>query len=142
MKVTSYAVARPMYWDRNAVETSSTYIPADLAPHAETIRFTFTVAANRKAFLDTAFIQIVRTSAYASIGEARVALFVTPSGGTQTCIMRQSIIIATVYVYQQFTLGGSVLMTAGTVLTSTTSDSCTGGLVSYQAHAHYIAFDA
>ena len=142
MKVTSYAVARPMYWDRNAVETSSTYTPADLAPHAETTRFTVTIAAGRKTFMDTAFIQIARTSAYASLGEARVGMFVTPSGGGLTCIMRQSIITTAVYTYQQFTMGGSVLMTAGTVLNATTADGSVGGLVSYQAHAHYIAFDA
>ena len=142
MKVSSYAVARPMYWDRNAVETSNAYEGNNLAPHADTTRFTYTVAASRKTFLDTAFIQIVRTSAYASLGEARVGMFVTPSGGTETCIMRQSIIIATTYVYQQFTMGGSVLMTAGTILKATTSDGSGGGTVSFQAHAHYIAFDA
>ena len=142
MKVSSYAVARPMYWDRNAVETTSVFSGDNLAPHADTIRFTMTVAASRKTFLDTAFIQIVRTSAYASLGEARVGMFVTPSGGTETCIMRQSIIIATTYVYQQFTMGGSVLMTAGTVLKATTSDGSVGGTVSFQAHGHYIAFDA
>ncbi len=142
MKVTSFSVARPAYWDRNAVETSNSYIPADLAPHLETTRFSYTVAANRKTFLDTAFVQIVRTSAYSSVGEARVMLYVLPSGGSLTCIMRQSIITTAVYTYQQFTLGGSVLMTAGSVLTAATSDGSTGGLVSYQAHAHYIAFDA
>ena len=47
MKITSYAVARPQYYDRNAVSTffsgGGTY-----AQHATTTRWTTTVAAGKK----------------------------------------------------------------------------------------------
>jgi len=51
MKITSYAVARPQYYDRNAVSTFFSY-GATLGPHAPTQRWTTTVAAGKKLLVE------------------------------------------------------------------------------------------
>ena len=50
MKITSYAVARPQYYDRGAVSTFFSYA-ATLSQHAATTRWTTTVAAGKKLLL-------------------------------------------------------------------------------------------
>ena len=79
MKITSYAVARPQYYDRNAVSTffsgGGTY-----AQHATTTRWTTTVAAGKKLLIEQA--EVFLLTAVAAAVPLRIAAKATITDGT------------------------------------------------------------
>ena len=79
MKITSYAVARPQYYDRGAVSTFFSYA-ATLSQHAATTRWTTTVAAGKKLLLEQGEAFLLTTVAAAI--PLRVAAKATISDGT------------------------------------------------------------
>lgn len=76
MKVTSYAVARPSYYDRNATNTLAWYSDS-VTPHATTARASITVAAGKKLMVDGAFVYIVIYTAQTVAGRNGINIEVT-----------------------------------------------------------------
>ena len=79
MKITSYAVARPQYYDRNAVSTffsgGGTY-----TQHANTTRWTTTVAAGKKLLIEQGEVFCLTITAAAV--PLRIAAKATITDGT------------------------------------------------------------
>ncbi len=67
MKVTSYAVARPAYYDRDSTGTSLT-ATTTAGPHGVTIRWTHTVAAGKKSYCENVFVRCEGVTAPATAG--------------------------------------------------------------------------
>ena len=79
MKITSYAVARPQYYDRGAVSTFFAY-NATLGNHAATTRWTTTIASGKKLLLEQAEVFLLTASVAAT--PLRLATRVSITDGT------------------------------------------------------------
>jgi hypothetical protein len=81
MKITSYAVARPAYYDRGAVGGKQAY-NVDLAPHTYTARWSVTCAANTKMFLESGFVRL-QTNTLPTTANAAASYIYVQNGSTQ-----------------------------------------------------------
>jgi len=142
MRVSSFAVARPAYYDRNATRGRARYSNPFTAPHAQTARWTVTIAAGTKAFVETAVASIVSEANPSVVGFQRVQF------GTDSTSAFSDVLIISQYTSltlkpiisancpTQFTLY------AGQTLAAYTQDSSTGGTAEYAASTQYTVFDA
>lgn len=142
MRVASLGVARPTYYDRNSIEGSLNYQAYAVAPHADTTRWTYTVPAGKKAYVDSANAIVYRFTAATGVSLVNSRLVITPSGGSATLIVFAHIETNVVGDNARQNLAGSLLLLSGSTFRGITVDSSTGGTVDYVAAAHYIEFDA
>jgi hypothetical protein len=141
MRISSYAVARPAYYDRNATSGLSTYGAVNIGPHAETVRFTVTVGSGRKAFIEQARFTCLRITA-AAVVNATTMIFRNTSGASSVDLIYETKWVTTVGdELTQGTTGTSTLY-AGETLDARTSDLCTGGAWNYYLNCKYTTFDA
>lgn len=136
MKVTSYALGRPSYWDRNPVTSNGGYYNS-VAPHSSTTRWTITNTAAQKMFVDSGSIAIMRYT---------VATVLAEAAGTIQAPLGSSILLTLLYsnvvgVSQQVAMGGSILLTPSQSLVGLTYDNGTGGTLLYSIFAHVVQFD-
>lgn len=130
-----------MYWDRNAAEKADTY-EGTLAPHSITTRITYTVAAGKKAFVDTAFCATIRAVVATSPGDVLSKIALTPNGLGTVALLRANQYVNTYGENTYQNLGGSMLVLAGGVLIGQTQDTSTGGNCAFNLSYHAIEFDA
>jgi len=128
MKVTSYAVARPAYYDRNAASFSGGY-DATLAPHADTNRVSVTVAATQKVILEGVNMSTQRLTVATVIGLVGFYSNVASTAGFRMTDISTTNNVVNVRERQFVTL--NVTIYAGESFTSNTVDSSTGGTVYY-----------
>jgi hypothetical protein len=141
MKVSSFAVARPNYYDRNAAGTSVRYIASGVAPHAQTIRWTVTISSGQKAFAEMVGVRIAPTTVATVFGAAEAGVD-TISGGVNSTIIyiQQKMSAALTVLYAAYPL--SVTLYAGDQLVGFTSDGSTGGTALYIVDSKYTTFSA
>lgn len=141
MRISSYAVARPAYYDRNATTGVQAYDAAPVAPHVLTTRWTVTVASGRKAMVENANVRLVRLTAAAPVGQTNIQIIVT-SGATQVDLFNIFTWDNTVNVFRSAAMPASVTLYAGETLAATTSDVSTGGTNYIGMFGKYTTFDA
>lgn len=141
MKVSSFAVARPAYYDRNA----SSIIASDqaiYAPHTGTVRSTTTVAAGKKLFLETSSTSLQNISAPTVAGTAtsivRIVsgLFSTDPLRTDTLT---SAVLTTIF---SNSITGQVTLYSGEQMLLITANTSTGGTVNHLCAFKATSFDA
>ena len=137
MKVSSYALGRPAYYDRNPSSANPAYY-GQATPHATTTRWTATNTAAQKMYIDAASITVIRATAPTVSGLYYAAIF-GPTG-QPLLMVHQS--VATVGNPQNIPSGGSILVLQSQSITGVTYDDSTGGVVTYGVFAHGIQFDA
>lgn len=136
MRISSYAVARPAYYDRNATSSYATY-DVILAPATNTTRWTTTVAAGKKLLVEQAISQVYRITAATVVGNygAQIwhvgQLFHTSSSSSNSVGLQ----------YQTQTTGG-VTLYAGETMYAVTYDTSTGGTVSMLMNYKGTLYDA
>jgi len=141
MKVTSYAVARPAAYDRTAVSTFGSY-DALVGPHTITVRFTSTVAANRKMLVESICIESVTFSA-ATVPGRRIMYVRINNGTNEMDIGRiDSTVSATVGNYVADIRFASVTIYTGEYVYGATSDGSTGGAQSMTLAFKATTFDS
>jgi len=140
MRVSSYAVARPAYYDRNSASNTQEYV-ATVAPHAGTNRFSYTVASGKKMQLEFALAAMYRATAAAAVGQYSAIVFVQVGTNTPRIAYIDSV-KNTVDKTEQTTSLGSVTIYAGESLSGYTSDGSTGGTVQYVIQAKATLYDA
>lgn len=139
MRISSYAVARPAYYDRNATSIADGYF-ADVGPHANTVRFTRTVAAGKKLIVEFANSSIIRTTVAAPVGSYSSYINVQSTSGLRlTDIFSRD---NTQYVYIRQATPVSVTIYAGESYTGETSDASTGGTITYLHQIKSTQYDA
>ena len=124
MKVTSYAVARPSYYDRGAIAFSGGYADT-LAPHAETVRISVTIAAGRKVLIEGVNASVTRATTAATLSYAQLYVNIQATAG-----FRMADILTTTNVLAARTreiVYPATTIYAGEVFTAATSDASTGG---------------
>jgi len=142
MKVSSFAVARPTYWDRNATSNIQNGNTGAVGPHGEATRWTVTIAAGKKAFVDAASLDTCRYTVSSVAGLYYSAIRFTPSGGSACTILGHQALNNLVGSSVTLNLGGSLLALAGDALTAIDAFDSTGGTINFSQQMHYIVFDA
>ena len=140
MKITSYAVARPAYYDRNAQSSFGSY-NNQVVPHGATTRVTATVAAGKKLSIEVGNIYIYRAAAATVAGQIFTQHAVT-SGVTSVQLAVSSIFSNVLQIYTVANFNGPVTIYAGETYTIDTLDSSTGGQGNYSANYKGTLFDA
>ena len=140
MKVTSYAVARPNYYDRNGTSLLSSFA-GQAAPHATTTRWTVTVAAGKKHSCEVTVAQMRRASA-ATVTSDRSAVITVTSGATSYAYPATGSFSNTTDVEQTALVSGYPFLYAAETMVATTSDASTGGMVFYLVASKQTIFDA
>lgn len=141
MRISSYAVARPAYYDRNATNTWNAYVAGTVAPHGGTTRWTVTIASGKKAIIETANVLMWRDAASTVIG-ASFGLLRLTSGATLGDIANAVLYTTTVYVTATQLVSGGITLYASDVLSAITQDNSTGGSIYYNLIAKGTIFDA
>ena len=130
MKITSYALGRPSYWDRNPVTVVQNYSDV-LAPHAQTTRWTTTVAAGRKMNVELANVRVVTTTVATTKGAYNYASIYIVSGAVTFSLCDLLLPTNTVNAPVYFQMTGVPTLYSGETLYGVTSDNSTGGTVQY-----------
>lgn len=81
MKVTSYAVSRPAYYDRDATASQGSYDAGGVAPHAATTRVTTTVAAGKKLLVEVLFLSFRRNTSATVANSVTLATYAVTTLG-------------------------------------------------------------
>jgi len=140
MKVTSYAVARPAYYDRNAIAAISSY-GAVVAPAYYVTRWTRTIAAGKKAYIEVA-TSVINRATVASVAATQEGFFTLTSGASTIDLVSTQSLSNTVGVLTEKSLSIPVTLYAGETLDGKTNDQSTGGTVYLQVAAKFTIFDA
>lgn len=141
MRVGSFAVARPSYYDRNATTSIASY-GGDTAPHAPTTRFTTTIAAGKKMLVEVTEVYTFTTTAPVTAGRGYSQIQVT-SGGNVVCIGRiDQIQSATVNALSNLVLPQSVTVYAGETVTGSTYNGSIGGTLFHNVAYKATMYDA
>ena len=140
MRVSSYAVARPAFYDRASTSSLQAYA-ATVAPHAQTARWSVTVAAGRKAQLEGAWLQVVRITVATVVAQYNISLNVTSGATTAVVATRDTWSNTTLADFSQIVPGGITLY-AGETIAAATLDGSTGGTVYFVASAKLTLYDA
>ena len=142
MRIGSLAAARPTYYDRNGVSLAYEYTSYGIAPHAETQRWTYTVPAGKKAYVETFRAFVYRITAATSPNRYAAAIFVNPSGGGSYKIIEATSYSNVADTSQVLNVGGSILLFAGDQIAGYTLDASTGGTLIVSVSIKVSQFDA
>ena len=130
MKVTSYAVARPNYYDRGATSVIQVYESAAIAPHGVTERWSYTVAAGTKLIVENLVLSNLRVTvatasgavyAYAIVNDGVAQTRLGHIGGYNTTVGDQT--------FQMVAWGTTIY--GGETIAGTTGDYSTGGTTAF-----------
>jgi len=140
MRVSSYAVARPNYYDRNPASVQSVY-QADIAPNGNTERFTRTIAAGKSGYIESLYCGAYRSSAAAVLGT--VVAFIETVTSDATPAYKSYIIYSSATLNSQtFQSATSVgLLQAGDIIRGYQFDTSTGGTNSFFMNCKLTLFD-
>jgi hypothetical protein len=125
------------HYDRNPLVIKQLYASID-APTVAGTKWSYTVPASRKAFVSGICSQLQRTSAATVVGDARFFITVDSSTYIFLCAVNTN----NVGDHEEVNIGNSLLLLVGNVLTGGTSDSSTGGTMSFICSALILEFDA
>jgi len=141
MKVTSYAVARPANYDRNASSVLQV-TDTEYTPHGQTNRGTTTVAAGKKLLVESASIFLLTTLA-PTVADRCIATIYILSGSTACYVARlDGYASATLYSNRTSGLVGQPTVYAGEQLLALTLDQSTGGRINYNLNVKATLFDS
>lgn len=130
------------WYDRNPSPFTRSYLNA-LAPHAITQAWTYTVPNNRKAFIESIDLSLVRMVAGAAAERAQVFVQIQPKGATtQTTLLFREIFDNTIGAHAEATTGQSLLLFSGDIIQALTFDNNVGGTVQFFVGLKGTEFDA
>jgi len=135
-------LARPGWYDRNPINRHQRYLGTGITPHTATERWTYTVGANKKAWLELLIAQVQRATAATTAGIPQVSIFFTPSGGSETSLVWSWERGNAVGNKCTMVASGVGILGSGDIIRSTTFDDSTGGTMDYAAIAKITEFDA
>lgn len=126
------------WFDRNPLEVNLSYNSANVAPHASTIRSTYTVPVGRKFLIDTArVLAMVETVA---TGRGRPGIYVQLSSNLY--VVFALLLTNLVGDSKNEIIGSGITLLAGDTVSLITSDNSTGGSLTYVGSLHGVEYDA
>lgn len=132
---------RPFWYDRYKDDVTQ-FFSSDVAPHAATERITYTVPTDRKAFIESLSVEMIRLTAAAPHGRAATIVNYTPYGKTKGPIAYIELYNNTAGEYRSYSVGQSIIMKAGDNLQIQTADLGTGGAIAYHIGIKITEFEA
>ena len=141
MRVSSYAVARPNYYDRNATSVTAAYESANIAPHGVTDRWTYTVAAGSKLIVETLILSNFRATVATASGAIYVYV-VVQSGASQTRLGHIGGYNTTVGDQKFQLVAWGTTIYGAEQITGTTGDYSTGGTTAFVVDLKATLFSA
>ncbi len=141
MKVTSYAVARPAYYDRNATSAFGIY-NALILPAAPTIRITSTVASGKKLQLEAVGCTIVVETTASFAGRNLASMAISDGSATADLVRVDATNPNTVGAFRQDVKGIVLTLFAGEIIQGTSYDGSTGGSQYFGLYFKGSTFDA
>lgn len=143
MRLTSgSSSARPAPIDRNHTNQTKYSNTGAIAPHGGTTRWTYTVAAGKKATIQDLLSSIIRSSAAAPVGAAFNEYDYTPSGGALAIVSLRYMNTNGVNDNTDIHLTNLGDMDAGDTLAALDADASTGGTVTFVKSAKIFEYDA
>jgi len=139
---TPSAVARPDWYDRNPAFAGVSYVGTGVAPHALTVRGTYTVPSGKKAFLEASYLNGRRQTVATTVGIVALSLWVTPSGGGAYRLAQITWKDNTVDYFKEETFAALGVLQTGDKVDICTSDASTGGTCEYLLCLKTTQFDA
>ena len=140
MRVSSYAVARPAYYDRNATSSVQAFLNTD-SPHGSTTRWTTTVASGKKIVMEAAAFRNLRLTAATVAGVVTSELQLISGASTLIMISNRQTDNSLVTQYY-VALAAPLTLYTGESLSAATVDLSTGGVVQYSLNFKGTSFDA
>ena len=140
MKITSYAVARPAYYDRNAVSIVQNY-SVSVAPHGNTVRWTTTCSTGKKINIELINVRIVQDVAATVKVSNYCAVYIT-SGATTFSLADLLNPSNTVGAPVYCQMSGVPTLYAGESAAAATGDASTGGTAQYLVAMKATSYDA
>jgi len=134
-------VARPAWHDRNPFVIMRGFSSVT-GPHSMTDRWTYTVPAGKKAYIEFLCIKSIRATAAGTAGTVVIQITYTPSGASEQVLAATGLYTNTVGDKDEVTCGHALTMLAGDLLKGLTYDGSTGGTVNYLVVAKITEFDA
>lgn len=141
MRISSYAVARPAYYDRNATSTLQSY-SATVAPHADTTRWTTTIATGKKMSVELLQIYQERRTAAVAASQINIQVNVTSGATTALSVFTNELANNTVGARDYRLITNVCTLYAGEVIYVTTTDASTGGTALFLAVMKGTTYDA
>lgn len=141
-QVGNILVARPEWYDRAPRIEHLSYATQGIAPHADVVRFAYTVPAGKKFALQQMLCLTVRDAVAAPVGLATARLRGTPATGGGGGYLSSEFIGNVVGNGYAITNAGVVVCLPGDLIEGMTSDASTGGTVFYRINLQGISFDA
>ena len=141
MRVSSYAVARPAFYDRNATSTLQNF-GTQVAPHSDTTRWTTTVAAGKKLAVELVHIYQERITLATVVRQSNMQLIIS-NGVTNALTMYNNDLGTNTVGLRDYRLVTNVAtIYAGESIYAVTSDASTGGLCLFVAVMKGTTYDA
>jgi hypothetical protein len=141
VKLSSMWSGRPAWYDRNPLTKFLQFSAQGQAPLTVTDEWTYTVPAGRKAFIEYAFIRIMRRTAATSGTEYGAYISYLPSGGSVKNLLWIYIENNTIESKETALLGQGAILYAGDKIDGYVYDGSTGGTVDYQVVCKLTEFD-
>ena len=140
MRVGSFAVARPAWYDRNPTEVSNSFTGSN-GGFTNGNQFSYTVASGKLLYLDAMFAGIWCSVVATGNGTDQAAMIFTPSGGSATSLLDARLYIESAGATATQVFGGSVLIFPGGVIQGYAFNGQTGGTTAYELTYHGVLFD-
>lgn len=135
-------ISRPAWHDRNPAHIQLQWFNNNQAPHTATQRWTYTVPAGKKAFVEAALVYIRRSAAATTAARVQLTIGVTPSGGLDRVLLLAQILTNNIGDYDRADLGQSITLLPGDLIDADSVDDSTGGTINYNTVAKITEFDA
>lgn len=134
----------PSWFDRNPAMVLKAWSAGNIAPHATTIRWTYTVPSDRYAYMEFFDCFLRRQVAAVTPGEAFIEIRVTPKGESVSRLVAAYLFSESKDIKDENRVWGaqSMILLPETVLTGSSGDSCIGGTINYSTSAKFTEFDA
>lgn len=128
--------------ERTPLKITGHYNAAGIAPHGDTVRWSYTVPAGKKARVEHLFGLAFRDGLAPGVSITAAYIQITPSGGSTVILFRA--IISGVAVGELHTLSEAtnILMLAGDLIEGSTVDTAGGGTARYGVGMIASEFDA
>lgn len=143
MRITnSQTAARPTYYDRNPANQTKYNNTGAVAPHGATQRWTYTVPAGKKAFIEQIMTSIIRSTVAAPVGTTLNEVDLIPNGGGVNILSLRYMNTNGVNDNTDLHLTNLGEINAGDQINALDVDTSTGGTVTFVKTAKIQEFDA
>lgn len=143
-RLTSPTTSRPFYYDRNPINTVREFNARAVLPHAETERWTYTVPADKKAFLENGVADTILASAASSGGLRLCAITMDTDQNAALIVVTGEILPEqnTIADRDKNVFTGAMMAVAGEIIAGISVDVATDGTVNYRCVSKITEYDA